>query len=105
MLIHEFIYGDTPCLVQIKTAAAVGRFYEADLYVLEKGGQTLRQIGDQDRRPVRMLATNEEDAVVAAAKYLEARFGPVRRTREPASGDARVRTIHEPPLKDDRSGA
>ena len=101
MLVREFTYGDTPCLVLAKgkIAADGTSVYTGELYVLEHDGRALRRVGDRDGNPVKMSASAAEAVLNQAATYLYARFGPLARERVERS----VRPINEPPLRDERS--
>lgn len=104
MLIREFTYGHTPCLVQAKgTFAADGTsVYTGELFVLEQDGRALRRIGDRAGTAVTLSADCAEAVLNQAAAYLHARFGPLAREKA-VRVQRSVRPITEPPLRDERS--
>ena len=105
MLVREFTFGGTPCLIQVRMMRRPGSVppsYEAALYVLEDGGRRIRRVGDRDGRPVKVSSGGEHGTLASAVFYLQKRFG--RQGTAPASlaGDGRIRPIDEPPLTDER---
>ena len=100
MLIREFTYGVTPCLVQVTVAG--GSLCNAELYVLEDKGRVLRRVGDRTGTPVEFPASCTEEALNCAATYLYKRFGPLTKDAKARGVERSVRPIIEPPLRDER---
>ena len=105
MLVREFTFGGTPCLIQVRTVrrpGSVSPSYEAELYVLEDRGRRMRRVGDRGGRPVKVSSAGEHGTLASAVFYFQKRFG--RQGTVPAflAGDGRIRPINEPPLKDER---
>ncbi len=103
MLIREFTYGDTACLVEVAgETGASGETCCAALYVVENRGRALRRVGDGEGAPVELRASSKEEALNRAAAYLYERFGPLAKAQMARRVERSVRPINEPPLKDER---
>lgn len=106
MLVREVTVGRTPCLVHVRRIARPsGQRSEhvAELCVIESDGRVLRFVGDQEGNPVTFADADADGALALATTYLEQRFGRLRWAPAPRTEPRAAPTIHEPPLRDERS--
>ena len=105
MLIREYTFGRTPCLIHVRRIARPGEQrseHVAELCVIENDGRALRFVGNREGNPVTFVHADADGALARAVIHLEKRFGLPPLGQAPPTGPPAGRPINEPPLKDER---
>ena len=97
MSTHEFVFGEVPCLIVVQGTPATATMF---VWLSER---EIRPIGDRmdPPHPIELVATQSVDALNRTVRYLEKRFGVIKKgpgwlDKHPA------RSVVGEPLRDER---